>query len=273
MRPDMNKLITECYRINSEGRYSYKYHRNKTKKTPLEERLEKEPIKWASRYWIQKEFGENLAPLKRYIEKQIGRPWDKVRSEMNENLSINSTIDMHVWQHVEDYIEEKTICDKKGKVFFYPEYFHYSIDDTAFEGAIPLKHSWSIVYVCPKNGCLKKNKDYKNALWKRPEFPKLNRVIVDTAHQLHQIFGVWYEITLKECDKRKFKKVEFYPYYVFGKNSKDVATKSIRMSLKIDGHHVIDLIKIYGRDDVFAYKKEQLSTSKLKKYGLKNKIS
>ena len=34
----------------------------------------------------EKMLNENLSPLKRFLEKQVGRPWDKVWSEVCANL-------------------------------------------------------------------------------------------------------------------------------------------------------------------------------------------
>ncbi len=51
---------------------------------------------------------ENLAPLKRFLGKQVGRPWDKVYSEIAENLKPTSTVQQHVRDHIEDFVALKT---------------------------------------------------------------------------------------------------------------------------------------------------------------------
>jgi hypothetical protein len=40
----------------------------------------------------QKALNENLAPLRRYLLKQIGRPWNKVFSEICQNLRVDSVV-------------------------------------------------------------------------------------------------------------------------------------------------------------------------------------
>ena len=45
---------------------------------------------------------ENLAPLRRYLERQVGRPWDKVYSEIAEGLRVASTVQRHVRDHLRD---------------------------------------------------------------------------------------------------------------------------------------------------------------------------
>ena len=38
-----------------------------------------------------KQLNENLAPLRRYLERQVGRPWNKVFSDIAANLKSTST--------------------------------------------------------------------------------------------------------------------------------------------------------------------------------------
>ena len=47
---------------------------------------------------------ENLAPLRRYLEAQVGRPWDKVYSEIAANLRVSSTVQQHVRDHLTDFV-------------------------------------------------------------------------------------------------------------------------------------------------------------------------
>jgi hypothetical protein len=43
-------------------------------------------------FWGAKQFNENLAPLRRYLERQIGRPWDKIYSGIAAHLRVHSTV-------------------------------------------------------------------------------------------------------------------------------------------------------------------------------------
>jgi hypothetical protein len=51
-----------------------------------------------------KMLNENLAPLRRFLERQIGRPWDKVYSEIAERLRVDSTVQQHVREHLRDFV-------------------------------------------------------------------------------------------------------------------------------------------------------------------------
>ena len=54
-----------------------------------------------------KSLNENLAPLRRYLESQVNRPWDKVWSDISENLSTGSTVQQHVRDHIADLVFER----------------------------------------------------------------------------------------------------------------------------------------------------------------------
>jgi hypothetical protein len=53
-----------------------------------------------------KSLNENLAPLLRFLRKNVGQPWSRVRSEMSAVLSMSSTVQKHVLDHVKDFVEE-----------------------------------------------------------------------------------------------------------------------------------------------------------------------
>ena len=51
-----------------------------------------------------KAFNENLAPLRRYLERQVGRPWSKIFAEIAARLSVGSTVQQHVRDHIKDFV-------------------------------------------------------------------------------------------------------------------------------------------------------------------------
>jgi hypothetical protein len=94
-----------------------------------------------------KHLNENLAPLRRFLRSNVGRPWQKVRSEMSAVLSMSSAVQKHVMDHVKDFVEEHPVM----------------IDGVphrpnAWGGQYqPLYHwrRWSQFYVCPETGLLR----------------------------------------------------------------------------------------------------------------------
>lgn len=51
-----------------------------------------------------KMLNETLAPLRRYLEAQVGRPWNAVYSEIAANLRPTSTVQQHVRDHLKDFV-------------------------------------------------------------------------------------------------------------------------------------------------------------------------
>ena len=51
-----------------------------------------------------KTLNENLAPLERWLRRQVNRPWDKVYSELSGVVSVRSAVQQHVRQHVPDLV-------------------------------------------------------------------------------------------------------------------------------------------------------------------------
>src|SRR4051794_20976984 len=55
-------------------------------------------------YWGSKDLNENLSPLRRFLEKSVGRNWNKVHSEIREQVDHRRTIGFHVLQHLNQMV-------------------------------------------------------------------------------------------------------------------------------------------------------------------------
>ena len=53
------------------------------------------------------DLNENLQPLRRYLRAQLGRPWDKVYSEICARIDRRNTVQQHIHQHIDDFIAIK----------------------------------------------------------------------------------------------------------------------------------------------------------------------
>ena len=51
-----------------------------------------------------KSLNEYLAPLRRYLARQVNRPWNKVYSEICAGVDKGDTVQAHVLTHIEDYL-------------------------------------------------------------------------------------------------------------------------------------------------------------------------
>lgn len=102
MRRDMFEVIIERPRYGSS--WATKKGRGKERTARAYDRA---PTKMGmGRSGGTKSLNENLAPLLRFLRKSVGRPWNKVRSEMSAVLSMSSAVQKHVIDHVKDFVEE-----------------------------------------------------------------------------------------------------------------------------------------------------------------------
>jgi hypothetical protein len=96
-----------------------------------------------------KYFNEHLGPLRRFIDSNVGRPWDKVFSEISKHVDSGNVVQKHILTHLFEYvivnvelIDGEPYRDARNRWAFYNR---------------PLRgpNCW---YVCPKSGLLKRAK-------------------------------------------------------------------------------------------------------------------
>jgi len=152
------------------------------------------------RHWGGKELNENLAPLKRFLLSRVGQPWDKVYSDISENLCVDSTVQAHVRDHVTDFVSVN--CSMRdGKIWVHDH------------GVRPLDSSWSQMYVDPKDGLLKLNTEFQSL---RQRY-NLRKTAAQLAAQevsrsvagveLRKLKGIWYQV-----DVLPVPEVQLIPY-------------------------------------------------------------
>jgi hypothetical protein len=182
MRPDMDKVIVERPRIGGGARRP-----KGTRKREQQAFADLEPSREGyRRRWTtwRKTLNEHLSPLRRYLQSQIGRPWNKVHSEISRHLRLDSAVQSHVLDHLADYVEVNTrlvdgvVCN--------------SIGTPIGQGGWPFFRT--IFYVCPKSGLLKA---VRRASRKRRTAQTRAYLVVGERRQWHQLGGHWFEIELK----------------------------------------------------------------------------
>ena len=128
--------------------------------------------------WSAKEFTDHIEPLRRYLRKQVGRPWNKVFSEICERLPVRSMNGNHIRDHLDWEVETKT-CLVDG--------IPHSLD---LRGPRPVYPNE--LYVCPKTGILNKMKE------KRRDKVKLPPKELDIGGIIYRnIDGNWYRLRMK----------------------------------------------------------------------------
>jgi len=201
-----------------------------------------------------KELNENLNPLRRFLEGQVGRPWDKVWSEVCENLKPSNTVQQHVRDHIPDFVAIKTAL-RDGEVW---------VKDRSSMTA--LKSSHVRLYVDPKTGILRRNKYWQSWQSKRrarsaAEAKKVDARmrVVSATKQLHLFDdGGWWEVTLAKVPtgQQDVKTARSVRRVTFELAVDDVV---LRAGLsKLTRQH------LYGRGGVFAASKRQLSKKEIR---------
>ena len=184
MRADMAKVIVERPRLGSYQK-TQKGYRKRWQKLAPEDWPRRERI--SDHKGETKFFNEHLGPLRRYLLKQAGRPWNKVFAEICERMKLDSVVQNHLRGHVFDYVVldvieiDGVLCHGSGRLRNWPL----------------ARFAWSLLYVCPRTGILRRIEKHKDK-------PVLKRIGDNATTQYHLVAGRWYEVQLRklpiDCD-------------------------------------------------------------------------
>ncbi|MBL8531853.1 MAG: hypothetical protein JNK94_08975 [Hyphomonadaceae bacterium] len=244
MRKDMSKVIVERPRI---GRAAADKRAGRTRVVEDDDgapvragRGARKPVR--EKPAKTKLLNENLSPLRRYLESQLGRPWDKVFSEISAHLKPTSTVQQHVRDHLTDFVAIATRM-KNGVVMVTPR----------FGGERALAQDSSRFYVHPRTGLLRENPEYKtrSARWRAKQRAddkaRAERMrVLDSKTELHKLKGdVWWEVRVGRAGDGR---------------EPDVVALAQLSDLPLD--------QLYSRPGLRAIAKRQLNKADKKKYGL-----
>jgi hypothetical protein len=142
MRKDMYKVIVERPRRGKDG-YA------------TAARLRKDfdgPTRLGMRAgYGYRSLNENLAPLRRYLHAQIGRPWNKVFSEICAGIDRRSTVQQHIHQHIRDFIAIE-VDVRDGQLIDLVARWGFRGSGSGISQEI---------YVDPRTGLIRPNKNYR----------------------------------------------------------------------------------------------------------------
>ena len=154
MRDDMAKVVTERPR-RGHGNTSKKTTGQRIRSYDPDREYDEPtrlPVAPGRQYGYDcKEFSDLLNPLRRYLRSCIGKPWNKVHSELSRKLDRRSLSGSHIWDHV--MLEIETDC-------------HIGEDRLAYSNRrTPALSEWPVngLYVHPKTGLIRE----QHPRWKR----------------------------------------------------------------------------------------------------------
>lgn len=214
-----------------------------------------------SRYFDRKELNENLRPLWRWLDKQVGRPWNKVYSELCARIDIRNTVQKHVRDHLNQEVEIRGVAIVDGVPHKYE-----------FGDLRPING----LYVCPKSGLLKR----ANGVRRPYREPKIDVVYADRS-----CFGcdngTWYELTLAPlpdvvvdrvaADGRTVKGYAFVYDVHLGRGVSFHSYISHRGVLLRFGCY--DSHRTYGNDAVYCRHRRQLALTEIFALGLRKRMA
>lgn len=190
MRSDFHKVLTEDPRRGGE---QYRQSRRRKGNTAFDEDGAggKQSMMQVRRQagGRRKQFGDHLNPLRRWLETQVGRPWNKVYSELCEKCDQRSFTKEHVHLHVfRDMLQDNVVM---------------------VDGVAHVRYRWSglhsiktfkrkVLYVNPNTGLLcqhvPKNVSRAREDEKRKRAQQIAQVfqkVDDTTHLIKEKDGIW----------------------------------------------------------------------------------
>jgi hypothetical protein len=268
MREDMARVIVERPRINPRNT-------RKGRARSLEELPQHEGMRRAQALrGDRKQLNENLTPLRRYLESQVARPWNKVYAEIAAGLRVDSTVQQHVRDHLRDFVAVKpSLVNRFGRKIW-----------------------WQPLYVDPVSGLLRRTDQHPvEKAYRRAKRNKVaaavERISLSDDRELRRIQGIWYEARmapLPEPAYRVSREIRKLPYVPWSSRSRvfeaemnvgrlltppvrDVVTGTmIAVGPQIDDAESWTFYRRAHPDRRYAAAKRVLSRRELRRHGLRN---
>jgi hypothetical protein len=183
MRRDLDKVIIESPRRGSRSRSAKTGARLKHEPgSEHEDQPKRLPSSRVRQYYDYRMFRDKLSPLRRYLRSNVGRPWNKVYSEISATIDRRSVSGNHLHEHIRETVPQHCFVAKDGKIHM-PSQFIFGPREV--EG----------FYVHPRTGLLCW-KPYRHGRYVPPEPPPL--VAVGETEALFKLRGIWYHGRFKQ---------------------------------------------------------------------------
>ncbi len=258
MREDMYKVIVERPRRGKEGdAFAARLRNDFDGPTRLGMRAG----------YGSRSLNENLAPLRRYLQAQIGRPWNKVFSEICTGIDRRNTVQQHIHQHIRDFIAIDVEV-RDGRLVDLAPQWRFLRSDCGISQEL---------YVDPRTGVIRLNKGYSSrrrivAQRRHREQVEIatRRRVVDERTLLLLLEGIWFRVEVellpKECvvedvidGKARRRMAIDFRYDI-------VLRRNISRSILADRRQCEHL---YGSGGLYAVSKRQISTREIKAHRLR----
>jgi hypothetical protein len=238
MREDMSKVVVERPRWghslpSSKTRLRIRHYDPEKDYEDLPKRVSGSRSKYIHAGDI-KYFSDLLSPLRRFLRTNVGRPWDKVYSEMRENLDDRKVTGRHVFEHVETEVETHALIGGDGEVYI-----------LGYNGGLEPIYGF---YVDPRTRLLcwsDSRPPWKQRSKSKTDAQEVNHVRLSANTGYVKMSGIWYFIEFKNYENE---------------DDRDQANQPLRSIL----------IPEISSASLLLLRKKQLSHKELKTAKLKN---
>ena len=210
---------------------------------------------------------ENLAPLRRYLQAQVGRPWNKVFSEICAGIDRRNTVQQHIRQHIDDFIAVNVEIRAAGEIVDLGGHGRFLVT--------PRNLSQKL-YVDPRTGLIRLNKDYRSWNRRKVERRELEKAAIARRRRslnehtfLMLLDDLWFSVVIDTLPS-----VHHSHHVVDGKRScyftaeprYDIVLR--RKVSRANDNDDKDSERLYGKRGLYAVTKHQLSKREIRDYGL-----
>jgi hypothetical protein len=194
----MAKVIVERPRLGRSGAGKAKGYRKRLQKSWPEGLPRQEGIKRRLNGRM-KSFNEHLGPLRRFLNSNVGRPWDKVFAEISAHINVNSVVQAHIRTHLFQYVAVHVVlidgvpCSGEGGGL-----------GRTYGRPLSARRGWTLFYVCPRTGLLRR---VKRPARRPPDEEVTHRIKVDDTHLYCRIKGDWHIVTVRRLDPEQVERL------------------------------------------------------------------
>lgn len=190
MRSDMGKVLVERPRSGSRHLHgkSGKGYKKRVRRELVSEDGGPRREGITRMYGDLKHFGEHLGPLRRFVDANVGRPWDMVYAEISRHVDRGNVVQKHILTHLFQYV----VLDVE---LIDGEPYRKARDRSAYRNR-PLRgpHCW---YVCPKTGLLRRAKAEPRRKRRQALTPGRLVAWVSASQFVLQSKGGWQLVTVR----------------------------------------------------------------------------